>query len=247
MVSRVQVVFMVFRVQVVFMVLYGVQGIGCVYGVQGTSGVYVGPGTSGVNGVQGKDEGAGSLQVSSSTPESVLEVPSVAATRPAALDSLGSRFVPPPLADEDSWVRWEHGRRVLIQGDTGSPMGRATHSGPAAAPKVALSSQVRFPEEEQYVKKAPVSTFYSKYGIVHMKSPVYEPKSNGSVERVIKTIEEGLRMELKYGIPIQRLSTLCAAALTAHQLCLVILSLIGLDPFFLDFSNSGLSFVKRKF
>jgi hypothetical protein len=43
--------------------------------------------------------------------------------------------------------------------------------------------------------------FYSKYGIVHMKSPVYEPKSNGAVERVIKTIEEGLRMELKYGIP----------------------------------------------
>jgi hypothetical protein len=45
--------------------------------------------------------------------------------------------------------------------------------------------------------------FYAKYNISHRKSPVYEPQSNGAVERVIKTIEEGLRMELNCGIPIQ--------------------------------------------
>jgi hypothetical protein len=44
---------------------------------------------------------------------------------------------------------------------------------------------------------------YQKYNITHRKSPVYEPKSNGSVERVIKAIEEGLRMELNSGLPMQ--------------------------------------------
>ena len=44
---------------------------------------------------------------------------------------------------------------------------------------------------------------YQKYNITHRKSPVYEPKSNGSVERAIKAIEEGLRMELNSGLPMQ--------------------------------------------
>jgi hypothetical protein len=48
-----------------------------------------------------------------------------------------------------------------------------------------------------------LNTLYSKYDIVHRRSPVYEPKSNGAVERVIKTIEEGLRMELSAGVPVQ--------------------------------------------
>jgi len=37
---------------------------------------------------------------------------------------------------------------------------------------------------------------YEKYHIFHRKSPVYEPQSNGAVERSIKAVEEGLRIEL---------------------------------------------------
>jgi hypothetical protein len=44
---------------------------------------------------------------------------------------------------------------------------------------------------------------FVKYKITHRPTPVYEPQANGSVERTIKTIEEGLRMELSSGIPPQ--------------------------------------------
>ena len=44
---------------------------------------------------------------------------------------------------------------------------------------------------------------YQKYNILHRKTPVYEPQSNSSVERGIKSIEEGLRVELLSGAPIQ--------------------------------------------
>jgi hypothetical protein len=44
---------------------------------------------------------------------------------------------------------------------------------------------------------------YEKYHIFHRKSPVYEPKSNGAVERSIKAVEEGLRVELMAGSPAQ--------------------------------------------
>jgi hypothetical protein len=43
----------------------------------------------------------------------------------------------------------------------------------------------------------------NKYFIFHRRTPVYEPQSNGSVERTIKTIEEGLRIELNSGVPVQ--------------------------------------------
>ncbi len=46
-------------------------------------------------------------------------------------------------------------------------------------------------------------SLYAKYNITHRRSPVYEPQSNGAVERIIKTIEEGLSMELASGVPIQ--------------------------------------------
>ena len=42
-----------------------------------------------------------------------------------------------------------------------------------------------------------------KFKIVHRFTPVYEPQANGSVERTIKTVEEGLRMELSSGTPPQ--------------------------------------------
>ena len=45
--------------------------------------------------------------------------------------------------------------------------------------------------------------FYSKYHIFHRLSPIYDPRANGSVERAIKSIEEGLRIELLNGIPVQ--------------------------------------------
>jgi hypothetical protein len=44
---------------------------------------------------------------------------------------------------------------------------------------------------------------YSKYHIRHVTSPGYEPKSNGAVERAIKSVEEGLRVELMAGSPPQ--------------------------------------------
>jgi hypothetical protein len=44
---------------------------------------------------------------------------------------------------------------------------------------------------------------YAKYHIRHVNSPGYEPKSNGAVERAIKSIEEGLRIELMAGMPPQ--------------------------------------------
>jgi hypothetical protein len=44
---------------------------------------------------------------------------------------------------------------------------------------------------------------YAKYHIRHVNSPGYEPKSNGAVERVIKSVEEGLRIELMAGTPAQ--------------------------------------------
>jgi hypothetical protein len=44
---------------------------------------------------------------------------------------------------------------------------------------------------------------YAKYHIKHINSPGYEPKSNGAVERVIKSVEEGLRIELMAGSPSQ--------------------------------------------
>jgi hypothetical protein len=46
-------------------------------------------------------------------------------------------------------------------------------------------------------------SIYEKYQIFHRRTPVYEPKSNGSVERSIKAIEEGLRVELMAGAPAQ--------------------------------------------
>ncbi len=50
----------------------------------------------------------------------------------------------------------------------------------------------------------------NKFYIFHRKTPVYEPKSNGSVERTIKTIEEGLRIELASGSPPQEaIHTVC--------------------------------------
>ena len=48
-----------------------------------------------------------------------------------------------------------------------------------------------------------VNFIYTKYHIVHRKSPVYEPQSNGAVERSIKSVEEGLRVELMNSIPPQ--------------------------------------------
>jgi hypothetical protein len=44
---------------------------------------------------------------------------------------------------------------------------------------------------------------YRKYHIIHRKTPVYDPQANGSVERTVKTIEEGLRIELAVGSPPQ--------------------------------------------
>ena len=48
-----------------------------------------------------------------------------------------------------------------------------------------------------------MNCLYAKYHIRHINSPVYEPKSNGSVERIIKSVEEGLRIELMAGTPAQ--------------------------------------------
>jgi hypothetical protein len=45
--------------------------------------------------------------------------------------------------------------------------------------------------------------FYTKYRIFHRETPTYDPQANGSVERTIKTIEEGLRVELASGLPAQ--------------------------------------------
>ena len=45
--------------------------------------------------------------------------------------------------------------------------------------------------------------FYDKFKILHRETPIYDPQANGSVERTIKTIEEGLRVELASGIPAQ--------------------------------------------
>ena len=45
--------------------------------------------------------------------------------------------------------------------------------------------------------------FYDKYSICHKCTPVYNPQGNGSVERTIKSIEEGLPIELFSGIPAQ--------------------------------------------
>ena len=42
---------------------------------------------------------------------------------------------------------------------------------------------------------------YEKFKISHRETPAYDPQANGSVERTIKTIEEGLRVELSTGIP----------------------------------------------
>ena len=52
-------------------------------------------------------------------------------------------------------------------------------------------------------KSETMKQLLSKYFIFHRKTPVYEPQSNGSVERTIKTIEEGLRIELNSGTPVQ--------------------------------------------
>jgi hypothetical protein len=50
----------------------------------------------------------------------------------------------------------------------------------------------------------------NKFHVFHRKTPVYEPKSNGSVERTIKTIEEGLRIELASASPAQEaIHTVC--------------------------------------
>ena len=48
-----------------------------------------------------------------------------------------------------------------------------------------------------------MENLYSKYKITHRKTPIYDPQANGSVERTIKTIEEGLRIELESGSPPQ--------------------------------------------
>jgi hypothetical protein len=48
-----------------------------------------------------------------------------------------------------------------------------------------------------------MQSLYEKFNILHRKTPIYEPQSNGAVERSIKSIEEGLRIELLSGSPIQ--------------------------------------------
>ena len=48
-----------------------------------------------------------------------------------------------------------------------------------------------------------VKKILSKFRIVHRPTPVYDPQANGSVERTIRTIEEGLRVELANGTPPQ--------------------------------------------
>jgi hypothetical protein len=51
---------------------------------------------------------------------------------------------------------------------------------------------------------------YIKFNIVHRLVPVYDPQANGSVERTIKTIEEGLRVELASNSPPQEaIHTIC--------------------------------------
>ncbi len=45
--------------------------------------------------------------------------------------------------------------------------------------------------------------FYRKYSVSHRTTPAYDPQGNGSVERTIKSIEEGLRIELHCGLPAQ--------------------------------------------
>jgi hypothetical protein len=52
---------------------------------------------------------------------------------------------------------------------------------------------------------------YTKFRISHRETPTYDPQANGSVERTIKTIEEGLRVELAAGTPPEyAIHTVCS-------------------------------------